>query len=120
MDFEDDWRLLRPGTLKVYRGRREPDGCIVEVLERGHKLNRTYLLDPRNDLVNHSPTGFEWGYGGSGPAQLSFALLLDHLGEKQLERVQETYQHFKFAVIAGLGSNWELPQNQIQQILDRL
>jgi hypothetical protein len=101
MDFEDDWRLLRPGTFKVYRGCREAEGCIVEVLEKGHKLNRTYPLDPRNDLVNHSPTGFECGEG-------------------QLERVQETYQHFKFAVIAGLGSEWELPQNQIQQILDGL
>lgn len=120
MNFEDDWRLLRPGPIKVYRGRREPDGCVVEVLEEHSKLNLRYPLDPRTDLINHSPTGFEWGYGGSGPAQLSFALLLNYLGEKQLERVQETYQDFKFAVIAGLGSNWELHQNQIQQILDGL
>jgi hypothetical protein len=27
------------------------------------------------DEVNHSPTGFEWGYSGSGPAQLSYAIL---------------------------------------------
>ena len=30
-------------------------------------------------IVNHSPTGFCWGYAGSGPAQLSLAILLDHL-----------------------------------------
>jgi hypothetical protein len=24
------------------------------------------------DLINHSPTGFAWGYNGSGPAQLAF------------------------------------------------
>ena len=114
MDFEDDWRLLRPEPIKVYRGRREPNGCVVEV-QHGSLL---YPLDPRNDLVNHSPTGFEWGYAGSGPAQLSFALLLNYLGEKQLERVQMTYQRFKFAVIVGLEPSWELHQNQIQQILD--
>ena len=28
-------------------------------------------LNPRLDLWSHSPTGFEWGYPGSGPAQLS-------------------------------------------------
>jgi len=25
-------------------------------------------LDPRLDLFNHAPTGFAWGYLGSGPA----------------------------------------------------
>jgi hypothetical protein len=28
-------------------------------------------------VVNHSPTGFSWGSGGSGPAQLALALLLE-------------------------------------------
>ena len=36
-------------------------------------------LNPRRDLVDHSPTGFEWGYGGSGPAQLALALASDAL-----------------------------------------
>ena len=35
-------------------------------------------LDPRPSqrLMNHSPDGFNWGYGGSGPAQLALAILL--------------------------------------------
>lgn len=35
-------------------------------------------LDPAASqaIINHSPDGFAWGYGGSGPAQLSLALLL--------------------------------------------
>lgn len=35
-------------------------------------------LDPRPSLKvrNHSPDGFAWGYGGSGPAQLALAVLL--------------------------------------------
>ena len=28
-------------------------------------------------IINHSPDGFNWGYGGSGPAQLSLAMCLD-------------------------------------------
>ena len=34
-------------------------------------------LNPRYDLRNHSPTGFAWGYLGSGPAQLALAILAD-------------------------------------------
>lgn len=34
-------------------------------------------LPLRTDVANHSPTGHEWGYGGSGPAQLALDLLLD-------------------------------------------
>jgi Family of unknown function (DUF6166) len=33
------------------------------------------FLDPRYDLWNHSPDGFEWGYAGSGPAQLALAIV---------------------------------------------
>jgi len=40
-------------------------------------------------LWNHSPDGFEWGYGGSGPAQLALAI----------------YQDFKLALIAALIEN---------------
>jgi len=36
-----------------------------------------YELPMRLDLVNHSPSGFEWSYGGSGPAQLALTLLAD-------------------------------------------
>jgi hypothetical protein len=34
---------------------------------------------PRLDLFNHSPTGLEWGYGGSGPAQTALAILADFM-----------------------------------------
>jgi hypothetical protein len=31
--------------------------------------------------VKHSPTGFSWGYGGSGPAELARCILIDHLAD---------------------------------------
>lgn len=34
-------------------------------------------LEPSLRVANHSPTGFEWAYRGSGPHQLALALLLD-------------------------------------------
>lgn len=35
-------------------------------------------LDPKpsQEAWNHSPDGFAWGFGGSGPAQLALAILL--------------------------------------------
>lgn len=57
--------------MRVYEGFREVDRTVL-VLVNGEPL------DPRNDLMNHSPDGFEYGYGGSGPAQLALALLADH------------------------------------------
>lgn len=43
----------------------------------GHVGHRPEL-PLRLDLYDHSPTGFEWGYSGSGPAQLALAILADH------------------------------------------
>jgi len=56
------------------------------------------LLDPTESQAyrNHSPDGFAWGYGGSGPAQLALAVTLEVTGSA------EGYQQFKWDVIAGL------------------
>lgn len=48
---------------------------------------------------NHSPDGFNWGYGGSGPAQLALAIVLKLRGKS------DGYQDFKFKFIAGLPQN---------------
>ncbi|MCK4554525.1 hypothetical protein KAU19_06245, partial [Candidatus Parcubacteria bacterium] len=38
-----------------------------------------YQLSPKKSqlVINHSPDGFAWGYGGSGPAQLALAILIE-------------------------------------------
>lgn len=53
-------------------------------------------LDPQRSLEhrNHSPDGFNWGYGGSGPAQLALAVILELTDE------ETGYQNFKWDVIA--------------------
>jgi hypothetical protein len=57
-------------------------------------------LDPRSDLRNHSPDGFNWGYGGSGPAQLSLALTADVLLNPWF--AERTYQALKQRVISRI------------------
>jgi hypothetical protein len=56
------------------------------------------LLDPRpsQKYHNHSPDGFNWGYGGSGPSQLALAVLLAVTGNPG------HYQEFKWRIIAAL------------------
>lgn len=53
-------------------------------------------LDPRNDLRNHSPDGFQMGYGGSGPAQLALALCADAMSD---EEALIAYQKFKWEFV---------------------
>jgi hypothetical protein len=101
--------------MKRYVGERTPQGCEVEVLDKDTPGGG----NPRFDLRNHSPTGFEWSYSGSGPAQLALALLADALGDD--ERAQDIYQDFKFRVVGRLPhGRWELSQEDILQTVAQL
>jgi hypothetical protein len=72
------------------------------------------MLQPRNDLIDHSPDGFNWGYAGSGPAQLAFALLVDVLGEKLARRYYMAFKDWRIAKISQ-GQEWKLTRWEIQQ-----
>ena len=62
-------------------------------------------------LVNHSPNGFNWGYGGSGPAQLALGLLLEVTRDETV--ALRDYQDFKWEVVAYLSDTWELTEKSI-------
>lgn len=51
-------------------------------------------------IINHSPDGFNWGYGGSGPAQLALAILLELTDDKEFAK--KYYQKFKNDIISKL------------------
>jgi hypothetical protein len=94
--------------VKQYEGKRSYGQCSVTVNGR--------VLDPRLDLCFHSPDGFEWGYCGSGPAQLALAILADHLSDDR--QALDMYQRFKWAVIAGLPRrHWTLDSRDIDQAI---
>jgi hypothetical protein len=81
-------------TDRVYSIQRTAQGVVCTV-NGGTASSRPLPL--RLDLWNHSPTGFEFGYGGSGPAQLALAILADCCGD---ELAVTYHQPFKWAVIA--------------------
>jgi len=77
-------------------------------------------LDPRLDLRNHSPTGFSWGYNGSGCAQLALALLCDVLQDD--ERAKRLYQRFKEFTVATVPRDqpFEITELKVLEIVDTL
>ena len=94
--------------MKVYQGIRTGTG--VDVTVDGQPLH------PRLDLWNHSPDGFEWGYRGSGPAQLALALLADCLQDDN--EAIGWHQEFKNAVVAGLPlAGWSLTEVEILEAM---
>lgn len=123
-----------------YIGSRHPATRKVSVAAGGEPL------DPRADLMNHSPAGFEYGYGGSGPAQLALAILADHFarvpedialarkialrGKAELPELPTRepdrlavacHQAFKGAVVARLdGDAWRLTSADVTRALKKL
>ena len=114
-------RLIVPALSdRTYRGCRDPDGsCRVWVEETfvsvigdaaiGSGTERALPL--QLGIRSHSPTGFQWGYGGSGPAQLALALLADALGDTELAQMH--YQDFKRAFVASWGDSWSITASEI-------
>lgn len=97
----------------AYTGRRTSTGPEVWVLD----ASGGYLLDPKasQQIRNHSPDGFEWGYAGSGPSQLALAILLDATEDKEV--ASKHYMRFKFDFVAKWGEEWRIDAQQISEWL---
>jgi len=96
----------------AYVGRRRQGDLVVTRLPEGTELTPDRSLG----LVIHSPSGFEVGYRGSGPAQLACGLLLDYYNDAQLAR--EHYIAFRNRVISqlecdGPAACWHLTGEEI-------
>lgn len=92
-------RVFQCGGQPVFK-KLLPDGIPTKLLP-----------GPSQKLYNHSPDGFQWGYGGSGPAQLSLALLLDATSDPQIALAH--YQPFKWEYVSGWGEEWSITREEI-------
>lgn len=71
-----------------------------------------YPLPMYSKEINHSPDGFEWGYGGSGPSQLAYALLRHFTNDQA--KAGKLYQEFKRDFIQNLHTDeWTIPVQAI-------
>ena len=101
---------LQTRRYNTYAADRNQGSAIVTV--NGHPL------DPRCDLCNHSPTGFEWGYFGSGPAQLALAILAFEYGD---DVAMEFYYDFKCRFIATRGGEtWTITSAELDRGMNNL
>ena len=67
-----------------------------------------------------SPAGFNWGYAGSGPAELARHLLWHATGRRSLFERPALYQKFKTEVVAGWGHAWIITGDRIRAwVLDQ-
>lgn len=84
---------------------------ITEGIIEGRYRDRVFIngheLSPKRSqsIRNHSPDGFLWGYGGSGPAQLALSLLLELTDDERF--ALEHYQSFKWDIIAKIPQGSE-------------
>ena len=75
------------------------------------------LPGPSQRIVNHSPDGFGWGYGGSGPSQLALAIVFYYCKNKS--KAIKIYQDFKWDIIAELPqTDFEISETSIRQWID--
>lgn len=89
--------LSNNAVLVVYRD--AGDGRVyADVFDNGCARR------PLSHVARHSPDGFEFGYAGSGPADLALSILTACRGPETAERL---YQRYKAEVIAGIvGRSW--------------
>ena len=102
-------------TFRGYRQGQSGGGVLVTVSENGeeHVLALPALL---RGEARHSPDGFQFGYGGSGPAELARAILIATYPADPAVRHP---QQFKFDVVAKWKDDtWTLSSAQIQEWRD--
>jgi hypothetical protein len=123
----EDWERLgfEPGEAVELAGRTYPrlPGVSVAVLSADG-------AGPLEHYPFHSPAGFEWGYEGSGPADLARCLLLHyhavtptrrgHFYPPAPDELPVSYQAFKWDVIARLPQHegWTLTRHQITEWIE--
>lgn len=103
-------------TIHMITGFGELQNVGNALILENNDFEASSPLPPRLDLVNHSPTGFAWGYHGSGPAQLALALLCHVFPD----RVALAYhQDFKNDVIARRDGEWDITEAEIRDWMRR-
>lgn len=103
---------------KLYRGYRNSrtqvvDQSTVSVMEDGDFRP----LDPRFDLIKHS-SDFEWGFYGSGPAQLALAILADATGDDGY--AFDNYMVFEHDVVAKMKGDLYITDTTVKLWMSRV
>ena len=101
--------------ILAFRGIREENGtCRLYYL---HQKGMEEITIHYSQTAYVHSYDFEWGYGGSGPAQTALAILMEVTEDKQLSL--RLYQHLKHQVIAHAPYHgWKIPMEELQKWID--
>lgn len=105
-----DWKKLE------YRGiKRRIGDCSLFVKLSGTLA--TAWSEPVEYIERHSPDGFQWGYGGSGPADTALSILTDFCRRtgRDVEVAERLYQAFKRNKIASIEGNLHITALEIDE-----
>ena len=94
--------------------RDQEDGfCRVYVDDEGDRITPRRRLQHHRGMYTHVPTGFEWGYGGSGPAELARALVVEVTGDPNPS--PRLYEQLKARLVQQLSyAGWTLDEAAVR------
>lgn len=98
-------------SMKYYGTKKQIGGCSVYI-----ELKHPVLL---KHIKRHSPDGFQWGYGGSGPADLALSIIMDFDKREGLDGFSpdKIYQLFKRDFIMTAGDELSIDFEDIKEWL---
>ena len=105
----------------IYKGvrireivRTAPNVILVNYSENGVAKSERI-----KHICAHSPDGFEWGYGGSGPADTALSILHDYFRRtnRDLSIIDSIYYHFKNDIIARQNDELRIYGTEIEEWL---
>ena len=95
--------------MKIYKGQKSKLGPPAVAVVFPDASQPNYRLP---HVERHSPDGFNWGYAGSGPADLALSILTDFGGRDFAEL---HYQKFKNDFIAPAGIELMITESMIEE-----
>ena len=104
----------------VYFGEKNGDPGPQKVMVKVDYEEGGKVTEELEHVEQHSPDGFNWGYGGSGPADLALSILADFCDRKRMpEDIAEKYhQAFKSDFVAQFGDKFEIDDYTIGKWID--
>jgi len=111
--------------MKIYTGQNTGAGGQKVTVKKSTLVEQDKVdveayelpLEPSLKLFNHSPDGFQWGYRGSGCAQLALAILMDLTEDPRLS--VRLHQDFKDHFIARAGKQLVITEPDIRTWLEK-
>ena len=104
--LDDTASRLHGGSDKQAFCNRLLNDCEDYASLQQTELYASYL--PRR----HSPAGFQWGYSGSGPAQLAAAILYEITDDTDLSRTY--YELFKHDHVSQWEDTFEISEFEVR------